>query len=231
MAIYAVQGLYAAGCLYMTYDLCRNGLNPFFTNPEGVTTGKIKEFVDSQARKMDLGKEIVVIPDLNKESRLYYSSYGNTWLPGKVAIKVGYGVTENSEVRFSEFQTTHYIAHLKANDWLILPLATLAASLFTTYVLTVNRDLFTRYLGGLVIGLMTSAVLLRRAERRADQEAMEQCSIEVNKAHLDMRENQKKKGCRQNPLKWIFNPSLDERIEHLKTYLQSQKEVSEKNLL
>jgi len=222
MAIYAVQGLYAAGCLTMTYNLCR-GLNLSFANSEGVAPEEIKNFVEGQAKEMGLKKEIMVIPELKQDTRLYCASYGNTWLPGKVAIEIGYRVTAYDKVIFNKFQVTHHIAHIKANDLLIVPIGVLAASLFTTFVLTVNRDLFTRYLGGLGVGLITAVFLRRRAERSADQEAMEHCTNEVNKDHLDMMKNAKMKGHRPNLLMWIFKPSLDERIEHLHTYLKSQE--------
>ena len=189
MAIYAVQGLCAAGCLFTTYALCRKGLNlSFFSNPQEDLPAGIKDIVDSQVKRMGLEKEVMIIPDPNTYR---CSAYGNTWF-GKVSMKVGSKV-KGDTVGFNEFKTAHQIAHVKANDFLIVPGATLAASLFTTFVLTVNCNLFTRYLGGLAVALITGAVVRRRAERRADHEAMKQCSKEVNQAYLN-RLLEKKKG-------------------------------------
>ena len=86
MAIYAVQGVCAAGCLYTTYYLLESGLNlPFFPKPKGVFNAAIKEIVDSIAKKMELKKEVNVISVL-KQRTGNYESYGNAWLPGKVDI-------------------------------------------------------------------------------------------------------------------------------------------------
>ena len=82
MAIYAVQGLYAIRCLYGIYGLFESGLSLSFS-PKPVS-GEAKEFIDTQAKEMKIGKEIVVI-----EGRCRcYDSYGNTWLPGKAVIQV-----------------------------------------------------------------------------------------------------------------------------------------------
>jgi hypothetical protein len=224
MAIYAVQGLYAAGCIYLTYDLCRGGLNlPFLSNAkEALTKGEIKEFVDSQAKRMGLEKEVVVVQgDKNSSIR------GNKWLPGKIRMEV-VKYAESDFIDINRFTFTHEIAHIKNNDWLIIPGVSLAASLFTTFVLTVNRDLFTRYLGGLGVGLITAVFLRRRAERRADQEAMRHCSKEVNQDVLNAILNRKKHGYGRRGLSnWIFGllfcPSLDEKIGYFQAHLKSQK--------
>ena len=90
--------------------------------------------------------------------------------------------------------------------------------------MTVNRDLFTRYLGGLGVGLITQMVLNKRAERRVDKEAMRHCSKEVNQAYLDRmlacKENENDNHCFLG--RWIFclfNPSLDEKILYLRAHL------------
>ncbi len=221
MAIYAVQGLFSAGCLYTTYNLLEQGLNlPFFTKSEGVLNETIKEFVDSQAIKMGLTKEVVVISIPTEALDWKYVSYGNTWLPGKVAIKVDFKVTEDNKVNFSRFGIAHQIVHIKANDHLIIPVVTLAAAL-TTFVLAVNRDLLTRYLGGLGAALMTFAVLMRRAERNADQEAMKQCSKEVNQAWLNGLLERRLKG--PSLSEKILEPSIDEMIGYFQAHLDSQK--------
>ena len=58
---------------------------------------------------------------------------------------------------------THQLAHIKANNNLIIFVAVLATALFTTFVLAVNRDLFTRYLGGLGAGLRHSGGLAQKS--------------------------------------------------------------------
>lgn len=222
MAIYAVQGLCAAGCLFTTYRLLEHGLNlPFFSKPEGVFNETIKKFVDSQAKKMGLEKEVVVVSTLKQGSEWDYSSYGNTWLPGKVTIEVNYEL-EDYEITLDKFEIARQIAHIKANDHLIIPVAILAASLFTTFVLTVNRDLFTRYVGGLGTALMTYVILMRRAERRADLEAIKHCSKKVNQKCLDTLLEVKEK--KQDFYSWILESSFDEKIGYFQAHLDLQKE-------
>lgn len=235
MAIYAVQALYAAGCLTMARFLCRKGLNlPFFSNPGRVLTGEIKDFADTQAKSMGLNKEVVVI-----EGKDRYLARGNNWFSGKVSITVPTNSsslenTENCDEEadcrtdpFCEFKITHYIAHVKANDFLITPAAVLAASLFTTFVLTVNCGLFTRYLGGLGVALITFGVSSRKAEKEADLKAMRYCSNEVNKAYLDwLLEKKEKTGWNRGLRSWIIclvNPSLDERIGYFQAHLQKER--------
>jgi hypothetical protein len=297
MAIYAVQALYAAGCLVNAYCLYRRGLNPsFLSNPEialtddkiqgfvrskasqvltrkeisafvdtvydgrltedvknefinsqakigahskdeindfvsslvdktllqetcdefvnsqadGALTGsKIKRFVSKQAKKMGIEKEIGLIQGKCKCAH----AYGNTWFSGKAGIELP-GIYEEP---IWKFKITRKLAQIKANDNLIIFGAVLAAALFTTFVLAVNRDLFTRYLGGLGVGLITKVVVSRRAEKRADLTAMQNCSEEVNQACLDRLLKIKQEGSGHRVLCW---PSLDERIGYFQAYLK-----------
>jgi hypothetical protein len=313
MAIYAVQALYAAGCLVNAYCLYRDGLNPsFLSNPEialtdgkiqdfvrskanqvltrkeisafvatvyagqlteevknefinaqaklgahtkdeindfvsslvdetlhqetydefvnsqanGALTGsKIKRFVSKQAKKMGIEKEIVVI------QRDYYSSSGNTWFSGMACVELSGKPGETSW----KFSITHQIAHIKANDHLIMFGAVLATAIFTTFVLAVNRDLFTRYLGGIVAGFTTGVYLARRSERRADVAAMQSCSKKVNQAYLDrlLKEKNEKVGdlrswigdLKQSSIvdwvQWLRDPSLDERIGYCQAHINA----------
>lgn len=232
MAIYAVQGLYAAGCFTMSRFLI-GALNlPLFSNPGRVLTGEIKNFADTQAINMGLKKEVVVIGGKDR-----YLARGNTWFSGKVSITVPVisSFLENTEKvdeeldrgtdPYCEFKITHYLAHIKANDFLIIPGAVLAASLFTTFVLTVNCGLFTRYLGGLGVALITFGVSFRKAEKEADLIAMRYCSNEANKAYLDrLIERKEKKGWDRGLRSWIFclvEPSIDERIEYLQAHINA----------
>ena len=229
MAIYAAQGLYAAGCLYTTYFLCRQGLNlSLFSNPARVLTGEIKEFADTQAKKMGLEKEVVLI-----EGTGCYRAYGNTWC-GKINIGVPLENTDNEapnneEVNcsfewYDQYLITYVLAKIKANVHLIVPGATLAASLFTTFVLTVNYDLFTRYLGGLGVALITCRFSSRRAEKNADLEAMKHCSKEVNQAFLESLQKEKDGGYNPSLSQWIFEHSIDEEIGYVEAYLKSQED-------
>ena len=299
MAIYAVQGLYAAGCLAAAYPLYRYGLNPSFLSDSeialtddkkfvrpradgeltrrelvtfiesmhkqkvtedekndfinsqakvgvhtedeirnivnslvdgtltqekledffesqinGTLTGfKIKEFVRDQARKMGIKKDIGLIQGKCK----CYHSYGNTWFSGKPAIQLP-GIYEEP---IWKFKITRELARIKANDNLIIWGAVLTAALFTTFVLAVNRDLFSRYLGGLGVGLITKVVVSRWAEKRADLTAMQNCSEDVNRAYLDRLLETKQKGSGHFIL---CRPSLDERIGYFQAHLQSQKD-------
>jgi hypothetical protein len=232
MAIYAVQAIYAAGCFTTAHFLFREGLNlPFFSNPGRVLTGEVKNFADAQAEKMGLKKEVVVI-----EGKDGYLARGNTLFSGKVSITVpttspSLENTENCDEELdcstdylSEFKITHYIAHVKANDYLIIHGAVLAASLFTTFVLTVNCGLFTRYLGGLGVALITFGVLFRKAEKEADLTAMRYCSNDTNKAYLGWLQEKKDKGSDRGLRSWIFclvNPSIDERIRYFQAHINA----------
>ena len=215
MAIYAVQGLYAAGCLALAYPLYRDVLNPsFLANHKDVLTrgDDIKGLVDSQAQKMELKKEIVVI----QGEKNGYRSYGNTWFG-----MVGIYVAQSEQNR--EFHITHQLAHIKANDNLTVFGGALAAVLFTTLVLAVNRDLFTGYLGGMGAGLITGVVLRRRAEKRADLTAMQNCSDHVNRSFLNRLQKDKENGNDQDLSSWIFclvEPSLDEKIGYFQAHIQ-----------
>ena len=302
MAIYAVQGLYAAGCLAMAYPLYRWVLNPsFLANHKGVLTddkikgfvrskanrdftkneinafveseykqkhtedeikafvtsqakigahtkveienfvqsvvnktltqdkvedfgnsqikgaltgSEIKSFVKSQSKKMGVEKEIIVIQGQTNG----FWAYGNTWFSGKVGIEL--------PKKFGEawkFAITHQIVHIIANDYLITFGAVLATALFTTFVLAVNRDLFTGYLGGMGAGLITGVVLRRRAEKKADQEAMGYCERDINQAYLNRLLEDKKNGYGRDLRSWIFwpvEPSLDEKIGYFQAHFK-----------
>ncbi len=221
MAIYAYHGFYAAGCLVMAYPLYRWWLNPSFLSDhkDTLTGGAIKEFVDHQAEGMGLiKKEIVVFQGQDRG----YRSYGNTWFSGKVGIEVGKDVNE----KIREFNIAHQLAHLKANDDLIIFGGALAATLFTTFILAVNRDLFTRYLGGLGVGLIVMLFSAKPIERRADMTAMQFCSRAVNQACLDKLLREKERGGGRGLYSWIFclvEPSLDEKIGYFQAHLQLQR--------
>jgi hypothetical protein len=212
MAIYAVQGLYAAGCLAMAYTLYRCDLNPSFlaNHKRALTSDDIKGFVNSQAKKMDLEKEIVVIQG---KCKCCSHSYGNNWFSGMVGIKLP---GKPGEATW-KFNITRKLAQIKANDNLIILGGVLAAALFTTFVLAVNRDLFTRYLGGLGAGLITKVALSRRAEKRAYLTAMQNCSEDVNRAYLAKLQETKQKGSGRFSL---CLPSLDEKIGYFQAYLK-----------
>jgi hypothetical protein len=297
MAIYAVQGLYAVGCLAAAYPLYRWGLNPsFLSDPaialtddkikffyrsqanmtltqseinafiesvdkqkvtedekndfinsqakigahtedeiknivnslvngtlpkktyydfaksqiKGALTGsEVKSFIRDQAQKMDIEKEIVVI-----QGKCEPHSYGNTWFSGKAGIELP-GLYEEP---FWKFNITRKLAHIKASDTLIIFGAVLIAALFTTFVLAVNRDLFTRYLGGLGVGLITKVVVSRWAEKRADLTAMQNCSEDVNRAYLNRLLETKQNGSGHFIL---CRPSLDERIEYFQAHINA----------
>lgn len=220
MAIYAYHGFYAAGCLVMAYPLYRWGLNPSFLtdHKDTLNRGAIRDYVDYLAGEMRLKKEIVVIQGQDKG----YRSYGNTWFPGKVGIEVGKDVNEKNR----EFNIAHQLAHLKANDDLIIFGCALIATLFTTFVLAVNRDLFTRYSGGLGVGLIAMVVLHKRAERRADMTAMQFCSRAVNQTWLDKLLREKERGGGRGLLSWLsclVEPSLNEKIGYFQAHLQLQR--------
>ena len=219
MAIYALHGLYAAGCLAMACPLHRFGLNPsFLANHKGAfTKGDIKGFVVMQAKKMELKKEVVVIPG---DCECYHS-FGNTWFSGMVGIKLAKSYEENITV----FKITRELAHIKANDNLTFFGGVLAAALFTTVVLAVNRDLFTGYLGGLGAGIITSAVLARRAKRMADLTAMKYCSQDVNQAYLDRLKDAKKKDGGPCLLGRVFVPSLNERIRYFQAHMNATPRI------
>jgi hypothetical protein len=219
MAIYAVQGLYyavhglyAAGCLAMAYPLYRFGLNPSFLAKDKriLIEGIIKDFVNAQAKKMGLEKEVIII--LGKCQ--CYHSFGNTWFNGKVGIQVANSDKEN----IKEFKITRELAHINVNEKLTIFGGVLAAALFTTLVLAVNRDIFTGYLGGLGAGLITKVVLSRWVEKKAELTAMQYCSKVVNQAYLDKLLKIKQKGSGR----WILcRPSLDERIRYFQAHLHT----------
>ncbi len=211
MAIYAVHGLYAAGCLAMAYPLYRDVLNPSFLAKDKriLIGGIINGFVNARAKKMGLEKEVVII--LGKCE--CYHSFGNTLFYGKVGIQVPKDDQEN----IKKFKITRELAHIKTNGYLTVFGGALAAALFTTLVLTVNRDLFTGYLGGLGAGLVTKVVLSRRAVKMADLTAMQHCSKDVNQAYLDKLLKIKQKGSGR----WILcQPSLDEKIGYFQAHLK-----------
>jgi hypothetical protein len=75
--------------------------------------------------------------------------------------------------------------------------------------------------------LITQAVLHRRAEIRADQEAMKHCSTEVNEACLKVLQKRKEQDCPcflNKWVLWLFNPSVDEQIGYFQAHLDSQKQ-------
>jgi hypothetical protein len=216
MAVYAVHGLYAAGCVAVAYHLYRFDLNPSFlaNHKRALIGGDIKDFVDSQAQKMGLEKkEIVVIQGKCKCAH----SYGNTWF-GKVGIEV----PKNGIKEIWKFQITRELAYIKANDNPTIFGGVLAAALFTTLVLAVNRDLFIGYLGGLGAGLIAKVVLSRRAEKRADLSAMQNCSKEVNQACLAKLLEKKEKGSGS----WVLcRPSLDETIGYFQAHMNATPRI------
>jgi hypothetical protein len=183
------------------------GLSLINTAP--LTGSEVKSFIREQAKNMGIKKEIIVI-----QGKCESHSYGNTWFSGKAGIELP-GLYEEP---FWKFNITRKLAHIKASDRLIIFGAVLIAALFTTFVLAVNRELFTRYLGGLGAGLITKVVVSRWAEKRADLTAMQNCSEDVNRAYLNRLLETKQNGSGHFIL---CRPSLDERIEYFQAHINA----------
>jgi hypothetical protein len=175
-----------------------------------ITQKTLRDFVESQAKKMGIEKEISIVHGK-------YRPYSNSVF-SNIVIRIP--VEENEKIL--EFKITRLIAQAQSNDEILTKILTLAASFFTSFVLC-EPDTVKGYLFGLGVAILAYAVLNRRAQKNADLTAMRFCSKSVNRAVLERLLEQKRKeeplqGLIMYKISYFTSCSLDEQIEYFRAH-------------